>query len=842
MFRLTVKQLLAKPLRLVLTFFAVALGVSFISGSLVLTETSQRLFDEQFGVATGGSDLTVRSAAAFGSAMGVEVERDPLPTDLPDRIASVPGVERAVPVAEGQGLLEFQGEPIVPQGPSILTSWSGAAGPYTVQQGREPRTDREVLIDVATARTEGIAVGDEVRIVAGDGPAFDVVGFAGFGDADGVPNSTVAITTTVAAQDLLELGDDYSDILVTASPDAQVPNLQRSLIAELGGDFEVVSNQDLAAASAAAAKENLGYLQVALLAMAGASLLISAFLVANTFSIVITQRTRELAILRAAGATGRQVTASVLGEAALIGFTASVAGVGIGIGTSLLLRELVSAAGMPLPQGPLAVTASTVAISLAVGVAVSVLSALAPARIAATVSPVTALRNSSAEHAHVRSARLIAGGVILVAGAGALLAVAIGAPQPLIAVGAVLIVISTVMVGPALIPALARTLGTPLRALGPAERMASDGLAQSPRRTTKTVVSLALSLAVVMFVLLLGTSITGAIRETFRETITADLTIESARAEMLGGLPAEVHHHVVDSEIVAIASRMQYGHWKDGDVVRALTAIDPATISDVTDVEMIEGSLEGLDRGEIVLADHLTEDERLAVGDEFEMTFANTGTQRLTITGFLSGDDAQVLSTDYIVSLDTYDEHFAEHLDANVFIKVASGVSVAEAKKEIEELLSDFPTVDVRDQDAATAGRATMVEQILGLATVLLLLAVAIGLMGIANTLALSVSERKREIGLLRAVGMTRSQLRRMLRAEAMLMALLAVAVGVVLGTALALTTVSALSRTTPITLEVPVPALVALAAGTVLAGLVAGVAPSRRASRLDVLDAIAER
>jgi putative ABC transport system permease protein len=842
MFRLTVKQVLAKPVRLVLTFLAVALGVSFMSGSLVLTQTSQRLFDQQFEVAAGGSDITVRSAAAFGSAMGVEVERDPLPADLAERVKSVPGTALAVPVAEGQGLLAFHGEPIVPRGASILTSWSGAAGAYTLQDGREPRADREVLIDRSTAEAEGIRIGDTVRILAGDNAAFTVVGLAGFGDADGVPNSTVAITTLPAAQEMLELGDRFSDVLVAASPDVQVPQLQRELVAELGADFEVVSNQNLASASAEAAKENLGYLQLALLAMAGASLLISAFLIANTFSIVVTQRTRELAILRAAGATGGQVTRSVLAEAALIGVTASLAGVGLGVGMSLVLRDLVSGAGMPLPQGPLVVSGSTILIALVAGLAVSVVSALAPARLAARVSPVTALRESSAEPPRLRRSRRIVGAALITTGVGALVAVAVGAPEFILALAAVLMVVGVTMVGPALVPVLAKSLGVPLRALGPAERMGADALASSPRRTTKTVVSLALSLTVVVFVLLLGSSVTGAIRETFRETITADLTIESARGEMLGGLPAEVHHHVAESELVAVASRMQFGHWKDGEVVRALTAIDPDTIGKVTDVQMTEGALAGLSDGEIVLAAHLAEDEGLAVGDEFEMTFANTGNQRLRISGFVSDDDAQVLSTDYIVSLGTYDEHFAEHMDANIFLELADGVAVADAKEQLEDLLSDFPTADVRDQEAAAAGRATMVEQILGLATVLLMLAVAIGLLGIANTLALSVSERKREIGLLRAAGMTRGQLRRMLRAEAMLMALLAVGVGLVLGAAFAVTTVLALSRTTPITLELPFGVLAALAAGTVLAGLLAGVAPARRAGKIDVLDAIAER
>jgi putative ABC transport system permease protein len=286
---------------------------------------------------------------------------------------------------------------------------------------------------------------------------------------------------------------------------------------------------------------------------------------------------------------------------------------------------------------------------------------------------------------------------------------------------------------------------------------------------------------------------------------------------------------------------MQYGHWKDGEITRALTAIDPETIGEVAAVDMVEGSLGRLQGGGIVLAEHLANELGLGVGDTLPMTFSRTGEQQIQIVGLVDDNDAQALTTDYLISLDTYSQLYSESMDASVFVRIASDVSAAEAEAAIEDALADYPTVEISDQAAAAEGRTRTVDQILGLVTVLLMLALAIALLGITNTLALSVIERTREIGLLRAVGMARSQLGSMIQGEALLVTVLAVILGTSLGSAFGVSTVLALSASAPISLEIPADRLVLLAGVTAAAGLLAGLLPAKRAGNLDVLRAIAQ-
>ncbi|WP_327043498.1 ABC transporter permease [Microbispora sp. NBC_01189] len=848
MWRLIIRNTLARRGRLALTLLAVLLGVTFVTGSLVLTDTSQRLLDEQFRTATAGVDLTIREAVAFDSAMGVEVEREPLPVEIVDRIRAVPGVAAATPVVRGQGLLEADGKAIVPSGPSLLASWEPApVGPFTLRSGRAPVTDGEVVVDAATARQHRIDLGAEVTVRAERTARLRVVGLAGFAQADGLPNSTVALVARPAAQRLLSLGTDVSEVAVVAADGADVERVRGAVSAALGSRYEVSSSRDIAASSAAAAKNQVSYLQVMLLALAAAALLVGAFLIANTFSIVVTQRTRELAVLRAAGATGAQVMRSVLGEALFVGLLASVAGTGLGIAVASGLRRLAGAFGMTLPGGGLDVTARTLVVSLVIGVGVTILSALGPARRAARVAPVEAMRRTAAEGVAGRSGwgRTMIGAILTALGLAGL-AIVLAGPGSVVVLGeaAVCAVVGLALLGPAVTPGMARLLGRPLAVTGVPGRLARESAARAPRRTSATALALAFGLALISFTTVLGASIRESAARSYTEAVSADYVVESARNEMLGGLPEHAYHHVSELPQVAVASRIRYGHWKDGRTTEALTAVDPVTLPRVTSLHMVAGRLDALADdtagGGIVLAANVAKERDLTIGDSIAMTFSRTGTRRLQVVGLLRDRDAQALSTSYIVSLDTYQRNYKEHVDASVFVKVADGVSDAEARKAIDGALADSPTAQVRDQAAAVAGRTLMIDQVLGLVTVLLMLTVLIALMGITNTLALSIIERTREIGLLRAVGMTGAQLRWMIRGEAVLVAALAIVAGVALGVAFAAGTVAALGRTSEATLTLPAGQLLLVVAVAALAGLVAGLLPARRAARLDVLAAIA--
>ncbi|HYH24916.1 MAG TPA: FtsX-like permease family protein, partial [Blastococcus sp.] len=392
MFRLALSNALAHRSRLALTWLAVALGVAFAAGSLVLTDTSTRLLDEQFRTTAAGVDLTVRGAAAFDAAMGVEVQRDPLPADLAERIAATPGVDQVRAVASGAGQLQIDGRAVEPAGPTILGTWAEA--PFTAYQlrsGRPPAAG-EVVLDAATAAEHGIALDDTVTVSATASAPLRVVGLTGVGDGDGLANSTVVLVDLRTAQTLLDLGTGVTSVDVLAADDVPVADLREDLAATLGGDYSVSNAQDAAAASADAAKESIDYLRIVLLALAGAGLVVGAFLIANTFSIVLTQRARELALLRAAGATGRQVFASVLGEALLVGITGAAGGTAAGVGAAYGLRGLASGAGLALPDGPLTVTGRTLLIGLAAGTLITLLAVLGPARRAARTAPVEAMR------------------------------------------------------------------------------------------------------------------------------------------------------------------------------------------------------------------------------------------------------------------------------------------------------------------------------------------------------------------------------------------------------------------------------------------------------------------
>src|SRR4051812_1749307 len=462
MWRLGLRNASAHLGRLLLTAVAVVLGVTFVAGSLVLTHTSQRVLDQQFRTATSGADLAVRRAVAFDAAMGVEVTRDPVRPSVIEKIRGVPGVAQVQPVARGQGLLTVDARPIVPSGPSLLESWSPAPfNPYPLRVGRTPAADDEIVLDLTTAVTHKIGLGRTVGIQGAQDGIFRVVGLAGFGNGDGPPNSTLALVRLPVAQRLLQLGSGASGADIRVAGGANVEAVRARVTAALGAKYEVSSSRDVAASSAAAAKTQVGYLQTMLLAMAAASLLVGAFLIANTFSMVVASRTREIAVLRAAGATGRQVLGSILVEALLVGLLASAAGAALGVAVAAGLRTLLAAFGTQLPGGPLAVDAATLAGSALIGVLVTVLAALGPARRASRVSPLAALRFSAAPSGGGR-APAVAGLVgVLVGGAAVATAVHSGSVA-FLAVGSVIALTGLVLAGPAIVAPLMRLLGGPV--------------------------------------------------------------------------------------------------------------------------------------------------------------------------------------------------------------------------------------------------------------------------------------------------------------------------------------------------------------------------------------------
>jgi putative ABC transport system permease protein len=324
------------------------------------------------------------------------------------------------------------------------------------------------------------------------------------------------------------------------------------------------------------------------------------------------------------------------------------------------------------------------------------------------------------------------------------------------------------------------------------------------------------------------------------DVVTAELVVQSGRGEMLGGLSPEVLHHASEVPGVEVASPMRFGHWRDGGATRALTAVDPATLPQVAELDMVDGSVADLDRDGIVLAEDVAAEHGVRVGDRLPMTFSRTGEQSLEVVGVFAAEDAWAMSTGYLVALGTYAEHFAEDVDATVFLGLADGADPAVVEADVRAALADFPTAEVHDQAAAAKARTRMLDSMLGLVTVLLLLAVVIALLGITNALALSIVERTREVGLLRAVGMSRRQVGLMVRLEAALTAAVGALTGVALGVVVAVAVVQALGGAADVPFTVPVGQLAAYVAVAAAGGVLAGLVPGRRAGRMDVLEAVA--
>ncbi len=839
MWHLALTTALAHRARMALTMVAVALGVAFVAGSLALTDTSTRLLDTQFRAAAAGVDLTVRTAAAFDTAMGVQVQRDPLPHDFAARVAAVPGVARIRPAVTAAAHLQLAAA-TEPPGPALLGSWADAPfTAYRLESGHAPHGPGEVVLDLATAGANHVTIGDTVTVSATASRRLHVVGLTRIGDGDGLANTAVALVDLPTAQILAGLGTTVSSIDVIADDATDVTDLRARLARMLGAGYGVTSAQDVAAASADAAQQSIEYLRIVLLTLAVAGLVVGGFLIANTFGMLLSQRAGELALLRAAGATGRQVLAMVLAEALLVGAAGAVAGTGLGIAGAYALRDLAGDAGLAMPDGPLTITAATLLLSLLSGTAVTVLAALGPARRAARIAPVTAMRAADPAPSRVRRGRAITGWVLMCLAVLGLSAAATVRDVAGVGLGALLLLVSLGLLAPVLAPGLARVAGKPLQRLGVPGRLAIDATTRNPRRTASTASALGLGLALIAFVSVVGSS-ASAISAAGTEAVTADLVIQSDRNEMLGGLSPEVATLAAALPQVTSVTAIRFGHWLDGDMTSALTAVDPDGLPEAVRIRMAAGRLVSLDRGGVVITETVARERALRTGDLLTMTFPRDGVQQLRVAGVISDDSARALSTSYLISLATYRQHYTEDVDAAVYVTVRSDADQGATRAALRDAVADFPNAEILDQAEAAAARIGAIKQVLGLITVLLGFAVLIALLGITNTLALSIVERTREIGLLRAVGMTRAQLRAMVRAEAMLIAAVAAVAGACLGLGLGAATLAALAPGGTPVIQVPAVPLLAVIVGAVVAGLAAGLLPARRAARLDVLTAIA--
>lgn len=842
MWKLTIKNLKARKLRLAMTALAVVLGVGFVAGTFVLTDTMNSAFDNLFSDVNEGLDVIVRSESEFESQLGGS--RQPVPEDLIDLVRGVEGVEAAAGNVGGYAqFVTEDGEAVTTGGaPTLGASWyDEPKGSVVIRDGGAPVGPDQVMVDAATADRHGFKVGDRITVITQVAPReFEVTGIAGFGEADNLGGATLAIFDLPTAQEVFNKPGVVDSIDVSAGSGVSVTELRENLEGVLPEGVEAADAQEVAAEISGAIKEGLGFFNTALLVFAGISLFVGAFLIFNTFSITVAQRTREFALLRALGASGRQVTGAVFLEALVIGIVASAAGIAAGFGIAVGLQALLKGFGIDLPSEGLVFLPRTAIVGAALGILVTMVSAIGPARRAAKISPMAAMRENAPKSARFSPRRTFSGLFVTLVGVGILFAGLfgdIGEPAQLVGAGAFVTFLGVAVLTPLFAGPLASLIGTPLQVLRTPGKLARRNAARNPKRTAATAAALMIGLALVALVSIMGSSIKESTNRVLDESLEAEFTVST------GGFAPSFISPQVSADIaglpeVEVTAPIRLGQFRREDGGSSfVVGVDPAGLEAVTDIDMRDGSLASLGDGEVLLFADLADELELKVGDQFVMEFASTGAQEFEVAGLF--ENKSLVQSDYLLSIATYEQNFPDKVDLQIFVKVADGVSLSTARDAIEGVLEAYPALNLEDQTETKENQAAQVNQLLGMVTAMLGLALVIALFGITNTLALSVFERTRELGLLRAVGMSRRQTRRMIRWEAVIISIIGAVLGLAIGLFFGWALVKSLESEGITELVIPYLQLSSYVGLAAVAGIVAAFFPARRASRLNVLEAI---
>ena len=846
MFKITLKELWARKFRLFTTGIAVLLGVAFMSGTLVLGDTVSKTFDQLFATVNAGTDAFVRGQAAFEDDFGQE-QRPRIDESLLPVVASTQGVA----VAEGgvEGYAQVVGKDGDAIGnpsngpPTFGRNWiiDDELNPFDLDEGRPPETDNEVVIDRFTAKEGDFVVGDTAKVLLQAGAVdVQIVGIASFGDSDSAGGTTNVMFTLPEAQRLIAEPGKLDSISVRAEEGVSQEELRDAIAPEMPAGVEVLTGEEITKENQDAIGEFVSFFSTFLLVFAVIALIVGSFIIYNTFSIIVAQRTREMALFRAVGASRRQVLGSVLLESIIVGLVASLLGLVAGIGVAAGLKSLLAGFGLDVPAGSLVVSTTTVIVALVAGTVVCVASALFPARRASKVPPLAAIRDLSVDRSGRSRVRIVAG--ILITGLGvAVLFYGLWGNSDnalvLVGLGALLVIVGVAVLGPVFSAPMARLIGAPVTRLrGVPGRLARENATRNPTRTATTASALMIGVALVGFIAILANSIKESIATTVDQAFTGDFVVDSGTFGF-GGLPPELADRLNEVPEVEVASGVRLVPMEVEGTGTFVVAVDPETIGELVDVGFVEGGYADLDATSIAVFDETAKDEGLSVGDPVPVRFADTGEQELTVGAIYTEDD---LAGQYLISHAVAEANVATQFDFQVYVNVAPGVPIETARAAVQQVVDDYPTAELQDRTEFKEAQAAQIDPILGLIYVLLAFSVIIAMFGIANTLALSIFERTRELGLLRAVGMTRPQLRSTVRWESVIISLLGTLLGLVIGVFFGWSLVTALSDEGFNTLAIPWGTLIAVTLLAAIFGVIAALRPASRAAKLDVLDAMA--
>jgi putative ABC transport system permease protein len=822
--------------------FAITASVSFVVGAFVLADSVRATFDNLFRELGENVDLQVRAQQQFDT----NDTRDPIDVTIADDIRGLDSVDIAEPALQRFAqLLDQDGDVIRTAGaPTLGVSWEGgdAIQGVTIKDGRPPSGPDEVAIDKATADRNGFEVGDRITYLTDVG-RFEatITATIGLGDSDSFGGAQLTAVDLATALDHFGAQGRVDSIDIQLVEGADIATVQQEIQALLPPQTEVVTGEQVAQETADQINEFVGIFGNALLGFAFITAFVSAFIINNVFQITIGQRLRELALLRAVGASGRQVRSMIAFEALALGVLATVLGVGGGILVARGLIAMFNAAGAGFPETATVLQVRTIVMAAVVGIGITMASVLVPAFRAARVPPVAAMRPELGFGA-IRAQRLVAGAIVTAIGVVMLLVGLFVRPISgataliaLVAGGALLLFLGVASLSSTVAGPVARVIGWPIKRLFKVPgALARENVARTPRRTSSSASALMIGVALVSGTAVIASSLRASVVDALESAVTADyivtdptfIGLSPAVAEGLAGVP----------EIEAVTPVRFISGQVDGDT-KGFGAVDPVAFDQLVNLGLVDGTVADLGTDELLLQEGPARDIDASVGSTVDVTFQNGAQRTLTVAGIYS--DANF--GNWLISLDTLESvSDAPARDLFVIARLADGVDPVAGDTAVRSAMEAFPQADVQSNAEFLQAQEDQINQLLLIITMLLAFAILIAILGISITLALGVFERTREIGLLRAVGMNRRQTRRSVRWEAVIVSIFGALVGIVVGTFLGVVVTIALPDSFINRLDFDPTIIVVILIGAVIAGLVAALYPSYKASNMNVLDAIA--
>ncbi|CAB4345138.1 MAG: FtsX-like permease family protein [Actinobacteria bacterium] len=849
MLKVTLRGLMAHKVRLIATALSVLLGVAFMSGTQVLTSSISASFDKVFSDVYASIDVVVRSSNKVETPFGSQrtrISESVLPT-----VTGVPGVEAAEGQVVGQiKVLDKDNKPLVAaQGPpNFGLNWltSSSLNGWKVVDGVAPTQSSDILLDAKTAKDGHYAVGDTVNVSVTKGvQSFTLVGIAKFGKLDTWGGAQAALFTTSTIQALVGEPGMYDWISIAGKDGESQQQLANTVSKAIPPGTEAITGKEFTAESQDAFQKIIGIFSTFLLVFALIALFVGSFIIYNTFSIIVAQRTKELALLRALGASRGQILRSIILEAFFVGLTASIIGVGCGVLLAIGLNKLMQTIGFSGPDTPIVIPPVAVVVSLLVGTLITLVSAVFPARRAATVPPIAAMRDVAVDRTGTSKRRVVTGLVLLAVGAFMLWYGLNGNSDSglqIIGGGAFFVFISLTVIGPVIATPFASVLGWPLqKASRITGRLARENAMRNPRRTSTTASALMIGIGLVGFIAVTAQSIKASTVDAINQSVTGQYVVTT---EGFGStaLPQSLADELTAVPGVQVASGIS-GTF--GDVMgrsKVLLAVDPASITQVIKFTDVQGSFSSLGIGQIAASEQLAKDKHLSLGQIIDATFLKGGPTTLVLSSIYK-TEFPTQGSGWIISTDQFNTVVppAQQTYSAIYVKLkdTSTTGVNAALPGLKAVTDTVPGAKLQNLTEYKKAQTDQVNQFLKIVYVLLALALIIAIVGVVNTLLLSVYERTRELGLLRAVGMSRRQVRSTIRLESVIISLMGTLIGLVIGIVFGWALVTALADQGITSFAIPWTQLVIIVIIAILAGVGAALYPARRAARLDVLRAI---